>query len=145
MLAEEGMQLFGCNKDQLKPTETKAAWRRVWSLTFSSLYLHCNTKNHSPLCHDIQKTHKVGSGPIPEKPPPYPELASIFFLISLLNYLAHTKPTTLCPGAALGFWEGPHSACGRCISPNKLAFPLAWLTLEFFPVQSQESSLDVPS
>lgn len=49
---ENRAQLLGCNKDQLEPAETTVALRVVWALTFSSLYLHCNTKNYSPLYHD---------------------------------------------------------------------------------------------
>ena len=56
---EERGQLLGCDKDWLEPAETKVASRTVQSLTFSSLYLHCNSKNHSPLCHDSSEVdHK---------------------------------------------------------------------------------------
>lgn len=54
---EEGVQPLGCDKNWLEPAETKVAWRTVWSLTFSSLYLHFNTK----------------SGPIPGDPHPFLE------------------------------------------------------------------------
>ena len=34
---------MGCNENKLELAETKEASRIVWSLTFSSLYLYCNT------------------------------------------------------------------------------------------------------
>ena len=47
----EGAQLLGCNKNRLEPPEAKMASRIVRWLTFSSLYLNCKTKNHSPLAY----------------------------------------------------------------------------------------------
>ena len=50
---------MGCDKNWLELAETKVALRIAKSLTFSSLYLHCNTKNHSPLCHESSEAeHK---------------------------------------------------------------------------------------
>ena len=78
---------MGCDKDGLEQAETKVALRIVSSLTFSSLYLHYNTKNHSPYAMTVLRRtiqdQKVGSDPIPGKPPPYPEIARI--LPPLLN------------------------------------------------------------
>ena len=68
---EEGAQLLGCDKDQLEPAETQVALRIVWSLTFSSLYLHCRTKKQPPYAMEVPrraiKGQKVGSGLIPGK------------------------------------------------------------------------------
>ena len=50
--SEEGAQLLGCDRDLLEPAETKVALGTVWSLTFSSLYLHYNTQNQSLVHHE---------------------------------------------------------------------------------------------
>ena len=56
------------------------------------------------------KGQKVGSGPIPGNPHPFPKIAGILLpLISLWNYPPLLKLTTLYPGASLSFWDGPHS------------------------------------
>ena len=66
---------MGCDRDLLEPAETKVALGIVCSLTFSSLYLQCDTKKHPPLTMEVPrrmiKGHKVGGGPIPRKSPPY--------------------------------------------------------------------------
>ena len=88
------------------------------------------------------KGQKVGSGPIPGNPHPFPKVAAIFFpLISLWNYPPLWKLTTPYPGASLTFRYGPHSFCGMWFSLNKPSFTLLWLALEFFPVRSQEPTL----
>ena len=103
------------------------------------------------------KGHKVGNGPIPGKSAPYLPIARIFIpLISLWNYLAHKNQrphillplslsqVTSCPGATLlTFWNGPNSAYGISISLNKLAFPLLWLTFEWFLQEAKDPHLTV--
>ena len=88
------------------------------------------------------KGQKVGGGPIPGKPRPFPKIVGIILpLISLWNYarstekLTHTPPprdpgllafwecarSVECasPRAALAVWDGPHSVYGVWISLNK--------------------------
>lgn len=57
---EERAQLLGGNEDQLEPAETKVVSSMLQPLTFSSLHLHCNTKNHSPLCPDSPQADRKG-------------------------------------------------------------------------------------
>ena len=70
-MLDDGVRLLGCNKDQLEPAETKVALRIARSLIYSSLYLHFDTKNHSPYAMLVPmwaiKGQKVGSGPVPGK------------------------------------------------------------------------------
>lgn len=49
---QEGAQMPGCDKDWLKPAETKVAVRAVWPLTLSLLCPQCNPKHQPPSAKD---------------------------------------------------------------------------------------------
>ena len=49
---EAGVQPLGCDKNWMELVECKVERRTVWSLTFSSLYLHYNTQNQSLVHHE---------------------------------------------------------------------------------------------
>ena len=70
-MLDDRVRLLGCNKDQPEPAETNVALRIARSLIYRSLYLHCDTKNHSPYAMLVPmwaiKGQKVGSGPVPGK------------------------------------------------------------------------------
>ena len=84
---------------------------------------------------------KVGTSPIPRNLHHFPKIVGIISpLISLWNYSAHKSQPHHISGQ-LTFWDGLHSVYGICISLNETAFTLLWLTLEFFPAQSQRSTL----
>ena len=76
----EGAQLLGCDKDWLELAETMVALRIVQSLTFNSLYLHCNSKNHSPLRLGSSKADhkrpKSGQWPNPHPSPKQQDYSS---------------------------------------------------------------------
>ena len=63
----------------------------------------------------------------------------------LLKLPSPCKLNTPSLGATLTCWDGQHSVCGMCISLNKPALILLWLTLKFSPSGSQGSSVGGPS
>ena len=100
----------------MEPAEIKQSLRMAWSLAFSSLYFHCNTQNHSPLCHDssqmVVKGQKVGSGPIPGKIPPSPKQEEYSSHLSVYEI---TWPISIYdphPPGLLSLSEGQHSDYG---------------------------------
>ena len=70
------MRKIGYDKNQAEPAKTKMTLSNVWSLTFSSLYLHENTKKITPPSAMTVpgltiKGQEVGSGPTPRNPHPF--------------------------------------------------------------------------
>ena len=102
-------QLFISMLNRLELAETKMTSRIIWSLTFS-LYFHCNK---------ITQMGKVGSGPISEKIPSFPEITRVFLpAISLWNYSAHKK-------------QQPHGMSPVSLSEEVLPMECASLKLTF--------------
>lgn len=78
----------------LKPAECKVERRTVWSLTFSSLYLHYNTQNQSLVHHENSevdhKRSKSGQQPSSWGSASFPRIVRIFFrLLTVCNYSVH--------------------------------------------------------
>lgn len=88
------------------------------------------------------KGQKIGGAPILRNSCPFPQVVRNFLpLLSLWSYPACKNQPPRILGPPLVICDGPLSACGICISLNTPAFTLLWLTLEFFPAQSQGPSV----
>lgn len=104
-------------------------WEIVQSLTFSLLYLHCNTKNHFPpyamtVPRWTIKRPKNGQWPNSWEIPTFPWNSKNTPSPRVWNYLNHKILLEfLCPRATLHLWGGLHSAYGVYIPQlNSLSF-----------------------